>query len=58
MKEIKCHPWVGWIDKERYMSGGYVMPFERNLSMIDFDCEELGESENRFTIKIGIEYKL
>jgi hypothetical protein len=46
------HPWLGKINKKVYESREFVSPFPVDLNKINFDQEELGESERNFEKRI------
>jgi serum/glucocorticoid-regulated kinase 2 len=56
-KEIMLHPWVGKINRAFIESKSFQVPFPPNLDRFNFDPDEVGMSEERFTTKIEEEYR-
>ena len=52
-KEIKCHPWIGWINKEKWISRQIDMPYPVNLDDFNFDCRDITVSANRMLVSIN-----
>lgn len=47
VKEIKCHSWVGWINKSDYLERKLKMPYPVNLDCFNFDTSDITASANR-----------
>lgn len=47
VKEIKCHSWVGWINKSDYLERKLKMPYPVNLDCFNFDNSDITASANR-----------
>jgi serine/threonine protein kinase len=46
-KEIKCHPWIGWLNREQWLSKQIEMPYPVNLDDFNFDTKDITVSANR-----------
>jgi len=47
VKEIKCHPWVGWINRSDYLMKKVQMPHPVDLDCFNFDSKDITLSANR-----------
>lgn len=56
-KEIKCHPWIGWLNREQWLSRSIEMPYPVNLDNFNFDCKDITASANRMLTSIKAEIK-
>lgn len=54
VKEIKCHSWIGWINKSDYLERKLKMPYPVNLDCFNFDANDITASANR--ILNGLNY--
>ncbi len=52
------HPWIGKINRAFIEQKKFEVPFPPNLGKFNFDPDEVGMSEERFTNKIEHEYRL
>lgn len=56
-KEIKCHPWIGWINRPEWLSRSVEMPYPVNLDDFNFDCKDITVSANRMLTHINAQFK-
>jgi hypothetical protein len=42
------HPWIGKINRKIYEDHEFESPYPVNINKINFDEEEIGESERNF----------
>ena len=52
-KEIKCHPWIGWLSRDKWLSRQFEMPYPVNLDDFNFDCRDITVSANRMLVTIN-----
>jgi hypothetical protein len=52
-REIKCHPWIGWINKTEYITKKIEMPYPVNLDCFNFDSKDITVSANRMLANIN-----
>lgn len=55
VKEIKCHPWIGWINKSDYLEKKLKMPYPVNLDCFNFDASDITQSANRMLYNLQYE---
>ena len=51
-KQIKCHPWIGWLNRSQWLSGKIEMPYPVDLDHFNFDCKDITVSANRMLTNI------
>ena len=56
-KEIKCHPWIGWLNRSQWLSRSIQMPYPVNLDDFNFDCRDITMSANRMLDNITTQFK-
>lgn len=47
VREIKCHPWIGWINKPDYLERRVKMPYPVDLDCFNFDPNDITSSAYR-----------
>jgi hypothetical protein len=52
VKEIKCHPWIGWINLSDYLTKKVPMPHPVDLDRFNFDSKDITDSANRLLYDI------
>lgn len=46
-KEIKCHPWIGWINRQDWLSKKIQMPYPVDLDHFNFESKDITVSAHR-----------
>jgi hypothetical protein len=52
INEIKCHPWIGWINRNDYLMKKVEMPHKIDLDCFNFDSKDISPSANRLLITL------